>query len=660
MMTLLLVFGIFQATVGAKPISIFVDPFRSADAVAADGSVDRPFPSLELARDALRTGLGRGTQRVVYLRGGDYHLQQPFRLDARDSGDSSHASITYRAYPGDPVPPRLTGGIDVPASMFKPVNLPSGTKGAFVVNLFALGLKESTLGDVASPYIRNKLELFYNGKPMLLARHPNVGTDSLATWMWSGYENMTATSSEESFMFHDTAAASLWRSALSEAAARKETYSLWLHGYWKYDWRETYVRVASVTPAANQSFLVTRDSKTVPQEPWQSHVRFYAVNALGLLDAPGEYFVSQSSGDLYFIPPGPPSSTLSGKVSVSTLTSVVALDGAKHVTFADLTFTTSQGYVVQVQNAVDFHLVNCTVSNAISTCASVSGSNCSITNCTVFGCGGSATDISGGDIHKLLPANNSVVGNVISDFARLARTYHPGVSFHGVGLYVAHNTISNGPHTGITGSGNNNLFEYNSISHVSYECTDTGAFYVGRSWSQRGNVARFNSFDTIRPTERLAQEGESQNAFYLDDEMSGWQFYGNTIRNSTTGVLLGGGRRNHIHSNRFIDCDRDIAFDARGLTWQKASCQIDCDPKLGTSCFHTGLVSLNYTQPPYSTSYPEIVNIYADYPCYPVGNVIEDNTYCHAHSKGGGLFLTENEETINSWYSSASNNVEQC
>ena len=55
------------------------------------------------------------------------------------------------------------------------------------------------------------------------------------------------------------------------------------------------------------------------------------------------------------------------------------------------------------------------------------------------------------------------------------------------------------------------LFEHNRISKVCYECTDTGAFYVGRSWSQRGNIARYNTFDTIRPTERLAQKSCSQN-----------------------------------------------------------------------------------------------------------------------------------------------------
>eukprot|EP01043_Picozoa_sp_COSAG02_P000046 COSAG02_NODE_1_length_108762_cov_456.708287_46_plen_93_part_00 len=55
------------------------------------------------------------------------------------------------------------------------------------------------------------------------------------------------------------------------------------------------------------------------------------------------------------------------------------------------------------------------------------------------------------------------------------------------------------------------------LRHICYETVDTGAFYIGRSWAQRGNTVRFNTFDTVRATERLAQKSCSQNAFYLDD-----------------------------------------------------------------------------------------------------------------------------------------------
>ena len=93
-------------------------------------------------------------------------------------------------------------------------------------------------------------------------------------------------------------------------------------------------------------------------------------------------------------------------------------------------------------------------------------------------------------------------------------------------------------------------------------------------------------------------------------------FYGNTIINSTTGVLLGGGRRNRIHSNHFVNNDLDIAFDNRGMNWMADYCSYNCtspghpNPAQSSGCFRKALEALHYTKPPYSTRYPEIVNIY--------------------------------------------------
>jgi hypothetical protein len=38
---------------------------------------------------------------------------------------------------------------------------------------------------------------------------------------------------------------------------------------------------------------------------------------------------------------------------------------------------------------------------------------------------------------------------------------------------------------------------------------------------------------------------------YLDDQMSGYDFYGNTIINASTGVLLGGGAETRLLLRRF-------------------------------------------------------------------------------------------------------------
>ena len=80
-----------------------------------------------------------------------------------------------------------------------------------------------------------------------------------------------------------------------------------------------------------------------------------------------------------------------------------------------------------------------------------------------------------------------------------------------------------------------------------------------------------------------------------------------------------------------------------------------------TSCFVNALNAVKYTQPPWATAFPEVVDIYDEHPCTPVGNVIEDNTYCHAGSSAGkGTFIDRTESTIRSWLSSISNNREAC
>ena len=113
-------------------------------------------------------------------------------------------------------------------------------------------------------------------------------------------------------------------------------------------------------------------------------------------------------------------------------------------------------------------------------------------------------------------------------------------------------------------------------------------------------------------------------------------------------------------TNTFIDNDNDIHFDDRGMNWQSVSCHFNCSASLGTSCFRVALEAVHYQQPPYSTAFPELGNIYQDHPCLPINNVIEDNRYCHTHSKDGGQFIDRTDSVVNGWMSSMSNNREDC
>lgn len=57
---------------------------------------------------------------------------------------------------------------------------------------------------------------------------------------------------------------------------------------------------------------------------------------------------------------------------------------------------------------------------------------------------------------------------------------------------------------GILGGGNDNAFTSNHLWNLTYESTDSGAWYSGRSWVRRGNVVQGNTFVSIRNVEGMA------------------------------------------------------------------------------------------------------------------------------------------------------------
>ena len=57
--------------------------------------------------------------------------------------------------------------------------------------------------------------------------------------------------------------------------------------YWKYDWMDTYIKVDSITASG----VYTQNNATPPHSPFTPGSRFYAVDSLAFLDAPGEYLL---------------------------------------------------------------------------------------------------------------------------------------------------------------------------------------------------------------------------------------------------------------------------------------------------------------------------------------------------------------------------------
>lgn len=558
------------------------------------GSIEKPFATLERARDALRerrhatNGSGPAT---VFLRGGSYTLTRTFELSQADSG-SETAPVVYRPYRDEKV--HLLGGSEVtgfsavkdPAVLAR---LASAARGKVVqVDLWALGIRD--FGEMkprgfGKANIPSGLEFFLDAKPMPLARWPNNDWTKIAS----------ASGGEGGVRFgYQGDRPRRWGQA----------EDLWLHGYWAWDWADTYVKVTNIDTETRE--LVVREPHDFG---YKAGARYYALNLLEELDEPGEWYLDRRKGLLYFWPPAP---VAPGSAYVSIIPTIISAYNADNVTIQGMTIEYCRANAVVLHGGSNTRIVGCTIRNAGNAGVRIDGGTKNgVEGSEIYQCGEGGIVLSGGDRQTLAAGGNFAVNNRIHDFSRWVRTYTPGIDLYGVGNRVAHNLIYDAPHTAILLHGNEHLVEYNEIHHVCLETSDAGAFYMGRDYSERGNIIRYNYFHDLNL-------GDVQ-AIYLDDFASGTTVFGNVVYKAGRALQVGGGRDNRVENNIFIDCREAAFLDARGTSWYKKYFD-------GTDTTLTArLAAVRYREPPYSVRYPELPRLYEKDPARPEGNIFKHN-----------------------------------
>ncbi len=589
----------------AAALTLYVAPGGSD---AAPGTLSRPLATLEGARDHIRAL--KDTGRVptggirVWLRGGDYPLRGPFTLAAPDG--TSPAPVTYAAYRDERV--RLDGGQAVTAwaPVADPAILrrldPAARGHVLQADLKAQGITdygELTARGFGRPDTPAALELFFNDVPMTLARWPNRG-------QWATIAGTAADQGADRFSYDG-----------DRPARWTQDADAWVHGYWSFDWADTYEKIRSVDTAHHQ--IQTDDPQGAfgysPQHRW------YALNLLEELDQPGEWYLDRRNGLLYF---WPPSDIRAGRAVVSLAAALVQMDHVSHVTLRGLTLEACRGTAVTITGGTRDLIAGCTIRNTGSGAVDIAGAtDTGVQGCDISGTGDGGVSLDAGDRKTLTPGGCFVVNCRIHDYSRWDRTYRPGVGVNGVGNLVAHNLICDAPHNAILLSGNDNLIEYNEIHHVCLETGDAGAFYMGRDWTMRGNVVRFNSFHDLGGATGLVGYHDVV-AIYLDDTAAGTTVYGNVCVRAGHAVQVGGGRDDLVENNLFVDCAPAVSLDARGLGWAAKSLAPGGDwgmqGKLG---------AVPYDRPPYSTRYPHLADLLQDDPAAPKYDVIAHNIAVH-------------------------------
>jgi hypothetical protein len=591
----------------------------SGRSVSPNGELsDGPFATLQRARDAIRQlkmseDLPEGGV-IVWIAEGTYCLEQGLKLTAEDSGETARP-IIYRARPNEQV--RITGGRTVTgwqkiiAQAFLERLQPTAR-----VNVVQADLKAQRITDFGKLRSRGfarsaspaALEVFFQDDPMTLARWPNEGFLKIVGYPDSVGDDHGGTIGQLDAGFnYETDRPDKWA----------DTNDIWVHGYWAYDWANSYEHIATLD---TQKRLI----KTSP--PYGNYGfragghggRFYFLNILEELDEPGEWYLDRRTGILYFWPPIP---LEQNSVEVSLVeTPLIHMAGASYVELRGLTIECGRADGIRIEDGANNRIEDCVIRNIGNDGVVVNGgANHGVANCIIYKTGDGGISLNGGDRKTLTHSGHYARNNHIHDVARWSRCYAPAISMTGVGIQTANNLIHDHPQCAILFWGNEHIIELNEIHHVCHETGDVGAIYTGRDYTFRGNIIRHNFIH------HTGGVGMGSMGIYMDDCVSGTQIYGNILWSLHRAVFLGGGRDFRVENNIFVDCEPAIELDGRGLS----KSPVWHDMVYGT--MKQRLEDMNWRQPPFSTRYGELADLepyYASNDGVPPGNIVVARNIC--------------------------------
>jgi len=542
------------AATAATAAEFFVAPSGSD---TNPGTRATPFATLERGREALQQlpQPNRTRASTVFLLGGDYLRTNSFELTAADSG-TAKAPITWCAYKNEQ--PRWLGGRRLRG--FTPVKNPAvlarlaeSARGKVLeMDLRALGITD--FGEMKSRGFGRALtpahcELFFAGKPMTLARWPNEGAfEKIAGFPEANAQNDGHGGKigklEDGFFYSG-----------DRPRAWQNTRDLWIHGYWSWDWANSYERVAELDP---QKRLV-KTSPPYGLYGFRKGQRFYFLNVLEELDEPGEWYLDRQSGTLYFWPPAPVDG--GQEILLSLLPEpLLKLSGVVHVAFRGITFEAGRASAIEIHGGATSLIADCTLRNLGNYGVRIEGgSGHSVFNCELFDTGDGGVSLSGGDRQTLTPAGHVVDNCHFARQGRWSKCYVPAALISGVGMRATHNLIHDHPHCAILLGGNDHLIEFNEIHHIALETGDVGAIYSGRDYTYRGNRISHNFIH------HTGGVGMGSMGVYMDDCVSGTEISGNVFYKVQRAAFLGGGRDHQVLNNIFVDCNYAVELDGRGL-----------------------------------------------------------------------------------------------
>ena len=511
----------------------------------------RTTQELFAARDTLRKE--RPSAPVdVRIAPGEYFFEKPFALTAADSG-SNTAPIRYGCADGKAV---FTAAKRVPAARFRPWK-----DGVFVADIADLGVRfpnAKQIRDVKQcpPPVP---EVFVDGTRYEMASWPNDRQWTTFTnfvvvgagWGDRGVTNKHGRLNVPGTFGYDGDRPSRWT---------KAPY-VWIHGYFRWDWRDNLLPVGKIDPEKRTIALGARATYGLARGN-PSPRRWRVVHLLEELDIPGEYYVDFAEKKLYLKPLKPlaPETRVDIVAGAGTL---VAAEGVKNVVFKNLKLCCAN-QAMTGKGCAGLVLTGFAVENIRGTAVSLDdATNVLVRTCDFHGIGARCLNLNGGDRTTLVSAGNRVTDCDFGPAGIHAKTGCAGFSTYGVGTVFDHNFVHDMPHDAVGvghQGGNDCVFSHNVISNCCNESDDAAAFYKGRNPSACGNVLEGNVFVDCG---KNGKHGTC--AVYFDDGDCGETVRGNVFircgnaprkpgARTWGAIFFNGGYAFTCEDNVFVDC----------------------------------------------------------------------------------------------------------
>jgi hypothetical protein len=588
-------------------VELFVAPNGSDE---APGSAARPLRTLGGAVEAVRALRRRGPLPkggvAVTFASGTYRVASTVELGAPDSGTPT-APVVYRAAPGASV--LFVGGarLSAPGPVTDPdllARIPEAARSkAVLLDLRGSGVEDpgkltpTGVGAVPSPMP----ELFWNGRPLTLARWPNTG------WLKTG-----------AVVEERNGAGGFTFAFASERLARWASEpDAWLLGYWGWLWADGGVRAAAFDSARGTIATAHQSSYGA-----RADMLWFIMNALCELDAPGEWHLDARRGVAVVYPPDARPAVVEYPVLEGAF---VRMKGVSHVRFERLGFELGRWNAIEIEGGSGVLVAGCRIGRMRGAAVTIEGG----TGHGVFGCdlhtlGRHGVSVKGGDRKTLTPSGHFVENCRIRDFSRIDRTYTPAVYAEGVAIRIAHNLITDSPGHAMRIEGNDHVIEYNDVRRVVTETDDQGALDMWYNPTYRGVIIRYNNWADIgtRADDRMRA------GIRLDDAICGVLIYGNRFVRAADGLFGGvqihGGKENEVVNNLFVDCRYGVSFSRWGADRWRQYTSSDAFVQATTT-------AVDISAPPYSERYPALAGLRE---C-PDQNVVARNVVINC-----GAFLT--------------------